>query len=303
MTKSNSAEYKNIIFRQIDFQKDLEGVIQLIKKNLDENYTLKKFKWKHLENPFGKSFGMVALDVNKIVGVRMFMLWEFYNAAEKRKITALRPVDTVTDKGYRKMGLFKKLNFMGLEEWEIKYDFIFNTPNKNSLPGNLNMGWEKINYIGKMKLGLIDFFSPKTKIYEDYINLKVCLGLERYSSWQTNLDEDFLTWRYNRKHYKWAFFKDLNSGLIIYKIKKFKGIPFIVIYDILGKEKFYTTMINSLAQKNNTLLVYFLDNIKFEKVRFLLRFTRKEPDVLFRSNIESFQKELIFSLGDLDSKL
>lgn len=297
-----SSEYKNFIFRQIDFEKDLSGVINLIRRNLDPNYTCKTFKWKHLENPFGRSFGMVALADNKIVGLRMFMLWQFYNTAEKRKITALRPVDTVTDKNYRKMGLFKKLNLKSFEECTVEYDFIFNTPNKNSLPGNLKMGWEKMNYTGEIKLGLINFFSPKTKIYEDYINLKTKIKLEGNALWETNLDNQFLSWRYDRKYYKRAFFND-GLGLIIYKKKKFRGIPFIVIFEVLGEEKFYTTMINSLAQKNNTLLVYFLDNIKFSKVNFLMKFTRKAPEVVYRSKIKSIQEKLIFSLGDLDGKL
>ena len=64
-----------LTYRSINYDEDLEQIIPLIQKNLDATYTLNFFRWKHLENPFGKSYGLLALDGEKIVGLRMFMFW------------------------------------------------------------------------------------------------------------------------------------------------------------------------------------------------------------------------------------
>ena len=68
--------------------------------------------WKHYDNPFGKSYGLLARDKNIIVGARMFMFWEFRKA--NRVLRAIRPVDTITHPEYRGKGIFKKLTYKGL---------------------------------------------------------------------------------------------------------------------------------------------------------------------------------------------
>src|SRR5690606_29942836 len=86
-----------------------------------------------------------ATDNGKIVALRMFMFWKFHNSVENKSVIAIRPVDTVVDYNYRGQGLFKKLTLKGLEACKGRYDLIFNTPNENSLPGYLKMGWEYKN--------------------------------------------------------------------------------------------------------------------------------------------------------------
>ena len=56
------------------------------------------FRWKHLENPFGRSFMLVAEADGRIVGLRAFMRWEF--VAGDGAFRAVRAVDTATHPDY-----------------------------------------------------------------------------------------------------------------------------------------------------------------------------------------------------------
>lgn len=130
-----------LTYREIDYKKDVSEIIYLLRTSLSDNHTEEGFLWKHYYNPFGQSYGRVACDNDNIVGVRMFMFWEFRKG--QQIIKAIRPVDTITHPDYRGRGIFKKLTLEGLEECSGNYDLVFNTPNENSLPGYIKMGWKR----------------------------------------------------------------------------------------------------------------------------------------------------------------
>jgi GNAT superfamily N-acetyltransferase len=98
------------------------------------------FRWKHLENPFGRSFMLVAEDAGRLVGLRAFMRWRF--VFDGGKVRAARAVDTATHPEYQGRGIFTRLTLAALEELRGEVDLIFNTPNEKSMPGYLKMGWE-----------------------------------------------------------------------------------------------------------------------------------------------------------------
>ncbi len=292
-----------LIFRNIDYQKDLDQIIKLIQANLDPYYSLDHFKWKHLENPFGRSLGFITLDEEKIVALRMFMFWEFSNTSQNVIIKALRPVDAVIDKAYRGRGLFKKLTLKGLKEWENEYDFVFNTPNENSLPGNLKMGWERIMTTGQVKIGVVNLFSEKLDFEDKKISSLEFRPATNNLRFQTHRHLSFFRWRYSEPSYKLASFLTRERNFIIYKKKKIKGIPTLILYEILGDSEQFSKMVNSLARTLNCLFVYFLENQDFEKVNFLTTFKRKEKVVVFRNDKFALHQNLTFSLGDLEGKL
>ncbi len=102
------------------------------------------FAWKHDENPFGPSPGLVALDGSRIVGFRTFLRWEFVDrtGAVHR---AVRAVDTATAAEYRGRGIFRGLTLRALDDLAADgVDFVFNTPNDQSRPGYLTMGWREV---------------------------------------------------------------------------------------------------------------------------------------------------------------
>ena len=101
------------------------------------------FDWKHRRNPFGVSPEWVAVDGDRIVGFRTFMRWQFDTRAGPRR--AVRAVDTATSPTHRGRGVFSQLTRHALEELhEEGVDFVFNTPNDQSRPGYLKLGWQLV---------------------------------------------------------------------------------------------------------------------------------------------------------------
>jgi GNAT superfamily N-acetyltransferase len=103
------------------------------------------FRWKHLENPFGRSFMIVAEHDRQIIGFRALMRWRF--RIGERTIEAVRPVDTVTHPDHRGRGVFSMLTRTALDSLQGQVDLVFNTPNSNSLPGYLKMGWHVVGRV------------------------------------------------------------------------------------------------------------------------------------------------------------
>lgn len=105
----------------------------------DPNESL--FEWKHRQNPFGPSPAWVALHDGRVVGFRTFMRWEF-RRSDGSVLKSVRAVDTATANNYRGMGIFRSLTLKGCEELTSSgISFVFNTPNSQSRPGYLQMGW------------------------------------------------------------------------------------------------------------------------------------------------------------------
>jgi GNAT superfamily N-acetyltransferase len=104
------------------------------------------FAWKHRDNPFGTSPSWVAVDAEGIVGVRIFMRWEFLLG--NRAIRAVRAVDTATHPRARGLGIFRTLTLQGVDEMKAQgVNWVFNTPNDQSLPGYLSMGWQRLGHL------------------------------------------------------------------------------------------------------------------------------------------------------------
>jgi len=100
--------------------------------------------WKHRDNPFGRSPGMVAVHDGRVVGVRLFMRWELRVGG--RTLRAVRAVDTATHPDYQRRGIFRELTLRMLEKLDRDegLDLVFNTPNADSRPGYLKMGWRPV---------------------------------------------------------------------------------------------------------------------------------------------------------------
>ncbi len=100
------------------------------------------FRWKHLENPFGTSFLLLAESAGRIVGLRAFMRWRF--GVGDRSVRAVRAVDTATHPDHRGSGIFSRLTEQALHELRGGTELVFNTPNGKSMPGYLKMGWRTV---------------------------------------------------------------------------------------------------------------------------------------------------------------
>jgi GNAT superfamily N-acetyltransferase len=124
---------------------DREGVLALLARSLgrdaDPRYE-ELFAWKHEENAFGRSPAWVATDGDRLAGFRVLMRWEFVE--QGRVVHAVRAVDTATDPDYQGRGIFTQLALHAIDELRPEVDFVFNTPNDQSRPGYLKMGWQVV---------------------------------------------------------------------------------------------------------------------------------------------------------------
>jgi predicted N-acetyltransferase YhbS len=125
---------------------DLPAIIELLHESMgraDDSRFDELFRWKHLENAFGPSPMWVACADERIVGLRTFMRWEFARAGET--VRCVRAVDTATHPDFQGQGIFRRLTLDALPS--LTNDgvaFVFNTPNSQSRPGYLKMGWHEI---------------------------------------------------------------------------------------------------------------------------------------------------------------
>lgn len=124
-------------------ESDLGQVIELLRASLGEAKVKKTeefWRWKHEQSPFGPSPGLVAEADGRVVGVRVFLRWELVHGATT--LRTIRPVDTATHPDWQGKGIFSRLTRDLLAAMQAEgVAFVFNTPNANSLPGYLKLGW------------------------------------------------------------------------------------------------------------------------------------------------------------------
>ncbi len=116
----------------------------------DSDWDRRLFAWKHSANAFGPSLVIVAEDNTGILAVRPFMMWRF--SSKQGVVRVARAVDTAVRPDAQGRGLFRKLTETGIEHLRSQgVAFIFNTPNDQSKPGYLKMGW---NDVGRIEFGI-----------------------------------------------------------------------------------------------------------------------------------------------------
>jgi GNAT superfamily N-acetyltransferase len=125
---------------------DTSAILGLMKSSLGEGSIPRDeayWNWKHHSNPFGLSPILLAEADGTLVGLRVFMRWEWQCGLKTYR--AVRAVDTATHPQWQGKGIFKKLTLALVEQ--VREDgvaFVFNTPNDQSRPGYLKMGWASV---------------------------------------------------------------------------------------------------------------------------------------------------------------
>lgn len=237
---------------------DIPEIVELLRLSLGESLIPKSkelWNWKHENNPFGPSPVLVALENQQIVGVRAFLKWDFEN--QNSSIRSCRAVDTAVHPNFQGKGIFTQLT-MGLIE-EVRnegLDSIFNTPNPQSMPGYIKMGWEKF---GKLPLFLGLRFTRKSNstIEEsdwnqvgELMNKLETNPKQKGICFSTLLVQGYLSWRYAHcPIFTYSFLSDGESYLLVFRIKEGKWGNEFRICDLFTTEEFLFSAENDLQRR------------------------------------------------------
>lgn len=218
------------------------------------------FRWKHVENPFGVSPAWVAESDGEIVGFRTFMRWKFH--APEGTVDAVRAVDTATHPRFRGRGIFTRLTLHALDEMEHDgVTFVFNTPNDQSRPGYIKMGWTPI---GRLPIAAsisgpvgasrmlrarmpADLWSVPTSIGDNPLDVFI-----HTSALEALVDESltrqvvtertirFMRWRYGMPslHYRVITSPDgLSGGALVFRLRRRGRAVEAVVCDLLARSR------------------------------------------------------------------
>lgn len=217
---------------------DREAIIVLLQRSLgsdgDPRYP-ELFAWKHDTNRFGQSPMWVATDGGRVVAFRALMRWEFVRGGQV--LRAVRAVDTATDPDYQGRGLFRALTMHGLASVEAEgVDFVFNTPNDQSRPGYLKMGWREVGRVP----AAVRLTGPsgalaalRSRVPADRWSTELDMGVP-VLDWlsnggpagrivaakdvreiRTNVDDEFLAWRFGTPLLGYRVVDDGESAVIV----------------------------------------------------------------------------------------
>lgn len=222
---------------------DLIELFSLVTPELEVD--IEKWRWKYLDNPLKENLIAVWEEDGRIVSEEAIVPLKFYYKGEIFKVG--HSVDSMTLKGYRGKGIFKKVAKLTLIEGE-KRDFLFfyGFPNPNSKPIYLEkLGWRLNGNIRRWIFPLnLDFLSTKLKIklsfLKDFFKIgknlikvkgryKKVENFEGIENYLVNLkrnydmfllrDKEFLTWRYlAHPYYSYDIFED-EENLFVLRIK------------------------------------------------------------------------------------
>lgn len=206
------------------------------------------FRWKHLDNPFGTSPAWGAWVDDRFVAFRTLLHWRL--TLDERSLQLVRAVDTATDPDMQGKGLFKKLTTHAVESLtESGVDAVFNTPNDQSRPGYLKMGWQRL---GRPTL-LVQPSSPaalarmvRARVAAEKWSEPVTVGEPATAvvdearpatsgGWATPRTPEYLAWRYGFEplHYRAI---EVKGGHAIFRVRRRGPLREVAIVDWLSDE-------------------------------------------------------------------
>jgi GNAT superfamily N-acetyltransferase len=243
---------------------DEAAVLELLQASLgwvpDSQYE-RFFAWKHRENPFGRSPAWVALDGDRIAGFRVFLRWEFTRAGSPdATIRTVRAVDTATHPDYQGRGIFSRLTLHAIEALRAEgVGFVFNTPNDQSRPGYLKMGWKPVARLPVLfrprSIGALVAVA-RARVPAEKWSLPTAAGQSApemlddraavadllracgstTTGMQTNRTPEFMAWRYGFAPLAYRVLlagPTLADGLVVFRLRRRGGAVEAAVCDVL----------------------------------------------------------------------
>ena len=246
---------------------DLPSILALMRASLGEGKVPRHeafWRWKHEQNPFGRSPVLLAFHEGLLVGLRTFLRWTWMRGSVP--VQAVRAVDTATHPAWQGRGIFRTLTLGLVEQMRDEgVSFIYNTPNEKSRPGYLKMGWRDVGNIAlwarpthpgrtalRLALGRSRRHAPAGDAPPETApptSLATLLGdgrlspllaaptpADRYATCKTTA---FLRWRYFdipgfTYEARWSWSRDGQGAAVIYRLRDRRGLRECTIADVLS---------------------------------------------------------------------
>lgn len=259
MEMDDSSSSSRLQFRSADTS-DLESVIGLAKQSLgwrdgDPNEAF--FRWKHFENPFGVSPMWIAVEAERIVGLRTFLRWRW--RLGDAVIESVRAVDTATHPDFQGQGIFTALTKRGVDELcGDGVSFVYNTPNDKSRPGYLKMGWVDIGRVPvsispirlapvrvlrslrapaeKWSAGFLPAEEPARALADSDALGSLLRSLPRTEVMVTDTSVEFLRWRYGFGPLGYRVLRygsSISEGFVAFRVRKRGKASELAICDVV----------------------------------------------------------------------
>lgn len=235
---------------------DADAVVDVCASALgwsDPTFDRALFAWKHFSNAFGRSIIVVAEGTNGLLAVRPLMQWRFVDGRET--VRAARAVDTATLPEAQGRGLFRTLTEAGLRELADRdYAFVFNTPNDQSRPGYLKMGWEDVGPISfgfglsrptsLVRIARSRTAAEKPSIPTPNLGVDVAVGLASADLEYPRADDgrrrtahslDTLTWRYCRGPISYRWLATSESGGCVVRLRRRGHSRELLVAQLVGR--------------------------------------------------------------------
>jgi GNAT superfamily N-acetyltransferase len=289
------------------------------------------FAWKHQTNPFGTSPMWVAEIDGELAGFRTFMRWEWQRRGEEPVARAVRAVDTATHPDFQGQGVFTKLTLGAIDELVADgVDFVFNTPNEQSRPGYLKMGWQVvgrlpvrvrpsgINAIARMASSRVpaDKWSLECEVgvgpdeaFADADGVASLLTSQPAAAGlRTNRTVAFLRWRYGLEPLAYRVLRagrDIVDGFLVFRLRLRGGAVEAVVDDVLvpgASAEIEQQLVLDLAKQSGADYLIRIDHRRFPPGRFV-PLPKQGPILTWRAVNQTTMPELAawdVRLGDIE---
>ncbi|PKD16762.1 hypothetical protein APR41_08125 [Salegentibacter salinarum] len=301
--------------------KDIPEILKVLKASLGETSSKKTeqvWRYKHIDNPFGESLVLIAEENDVIIGVRAFMRWQWQLG--KNIFSAFRAVDTATLPAHQGKGVFKKLTLKALELGKERGDhFVFNTPNQQSKPGYLKMGWKEISQLNTQIIPVLPIFW-NSNTFQKYATSSIDLCLALLSSWNSKLEhssnlytpktKDYLEWRYINNPLQEYRIESTKDYFIAGYVKQHNNFKELRISELILVDPKYKETCRALIRKwAKQYGVHFISlNYPLDLSIFRMKLSGKFGPVLTFKDLDGCEidtkvyniENWAYSLGDLE---
>jgi len=215
-----------------------------------DDATAGHFVWKHFANPFGPSALWVAVADGRVIGLRCLLRWELVTP-DGHVLRVARAVDTGTDPAHQRQGVFTRLTTAALDALTDEgVAFVFNTPNAQSRPANLTLGWQVVGRLpaavrpsgARGLVALLRARTPATRgalpcpagesaaaVFDDRARAEALLGGGRPASGlATHRTPEYLAWRYGHADLHYRVVGDPDAAVVFHLRRRGRATEAVV---------------------------------------------------------------------------